>query len=149
MRMSIVLILIIIISVISYNAFRVPNSVSGINTGGTTLVVNQSSSQTKQLHYLIKQVLEKNSSALSELINFNCGGGSGCYDLGYFLTQIVYQMGEDEFVIMASELNSVDKRMLLDFIRAGLEYGYGYDYSEVDKLGIETAFPSLYAGLKD
>ena len=64
MRMSIVLILVIIISVISYNIFRVPNSVSGINTGGTTLVVNQSSSQTKQLHYLIKQVLEKNSSEL-------------------------------------------------------------------------------------
>lgn len=54
-------------------------------------------------------------------------------------------MGEDEFIIMMSELSSVDKMMLLDLTRAGLEYGY----SETDNLGIETAFPSIYAYLKD
>lgn len=145
MRISIVFILIIVVSFISYHTISVPNSISGINTGGTTLVVNQSNSQTRQLHYLIKQTLGRNSNALSELINFNCGGGSGCYDLGYFITQIIYQMGEDEFIIMMSELNSTDKMKLRQLIQAGLEYGYG----EVDKLGIETAFPSIYAYLKD
>ena len=123
--------------VILYDVISVPNSVSGINTKGTTLVVNQSSSQTKQLHRLIEKTLKKDTSALSELINFNCRGGSGCYDLGYFITQIVYQMGEDEFITMTLKLSQAEKTILLGFIEAGLEYGYHYNNGELNALRIK------------
>ncbi len=147
MKIFIVSILITISAVILYAVINVPSSVSGINTKGTTLVVNQSSSQTRELHHLIEKTLEKDTNALSELINFNCGGGSGCYDLGYFITQIIYQMGEDEFITMLSELSSIDKMSLRGFIEVGLEYGYGYSNS--NNLGMETALPDVSAYLQN
>jgi hypothetical protein len=77
--------------------------VDGIEIG-YTLYTNQTLEQNEKLNKLISQTLNKNSNALSELTEFWCGGGAGCYDLGGVISEIVYKMGETEFIKVASEL---------------------------------------------
>ncbi len=102
------------------------NEVNGIEIGHT-LFTNQSLGENKKLTDLITQTLNKDSKALSELTGFWCGGGAGCYDLGIILSQIVYKMGESEFIKIASELESDRKKSLKGLLNAGLEYGYEPD----------------------
>ncbi|WP_040254270.1 hypothetical protein [Psychroserpens mesophilus] len=71
------------------------------------------------------------------MTEFWCGGGAGCYDLGIITSEIVYKMGESEFVKIASELESERKNSLKGLLNAGLEYGYEPDRK------IENEFPKL------
>ena len=127
---------------ISVNACSLKISVQGIVIC-ETLSKNQSYSKNIKLQGLIKRVLEKDSSALVELINFDCGGGAGCYDLGYIITQIIYQISEEDFIVMMSALSSVDKSRLQELILAGLEYGDNNYDGKMDNIPLETALPSV------
>jgi hypothetical protein len=111
--------------------------VDGIEIG-QDLYIGQSLEQNKKLSELITQTLNKDSNALSELTEFWCGGGAGCYDLGIILSEIVYKMGESEFIKIASELESDRKNALKGLLYAGLEYGYESDRK------FEIEFPNLY-----
>ncbi len=110
--------------------------VDGIEIG-QDLYIGQSLKQNKKLSELITQTLNKNSNALSELTEFWCGGGAGCYDLGIITSEIVYKMGESEFIKIATELESERKNSLKGLLNAGLEYGYEPDRK------IENEFPKL------
>ncbi|MBV1887880.1 MAG: hypothetical protein KUG51_01170 [Urechidicola sp.] len=112
------------------------NEVDGIKIGDT-LYTNQSLEQNKKLTELISQTLNKKSSALSELIEFWCGGGAGCYDLGIITTELVYKIGQSEFMKVASKLESDRKKSLKGLLILGLEYGYEPDRK------IELEFPNL------
>ncbi len=104
---------------------------------GQDLYAGQSLEQNKKLTRLITRTLNKDSTALSELTEFWCGGGAGCYDLGIITSQIVYKMGESEFITLVTELKYNQKQSLKGLLYAGLEYGY-----EPDKK-IEIEFPNL------
>ncbi len=110
--------------------------VDGIEIGHT-LYTNQSFEQNKKLSDLITQTLNKNSNGLSELTEFWCGGGAGCYDLGFICTQLVYQVGEADFINMASDLNDKQKSSLKGLLDVGFEYG-NYENRKT-----ETEFPKL------
>src|SRR5690606_27510543 len=101
------------------------------------LYIGQSLEQNKKLSELITQTLNKDSNALSELTEFWCGGGAGCYDLGFVFTQIVYRIGESDFLNMASNLNQTQKSSLKGFLDVGFEYG------NYEKRRTETEFPKL------
>jgi hypothetical protein len=109
----------------------------------TTLYENQSYQSNKELCGLITKTLDKDENALSKLIDFWCGGGAGCYDLGFIVTQIIYKMGEDEFLLMAQKLNTGQFDDLVDLIEVGLEYGY------VGDKRIDDEFPKLFAFFND
>lgn len=113
------------------------SEVSGIEIG-QDLYVGQSLEQNRKLSELITHTLNKNSNALAELTEFWCGGGAGCYDLGIILSQIVYKLGESEFIKLAEKLNSDRKNNLKGLLIAGLEYGYEPDRK------IKSEFPKLY-----
>lgn len=104
---------------------------------GQTLYANQSLEQNEKLTELITRTLNKNSNALSELTNFWCGGGAGCYDLGTVLSDIIYKMNEVEFIKLASKLETEKKNSLKGLLDVGLEYGYEPGRK------IETEFPKL------
>lgn len=110
--------------------------VDGIEIG-QGLYVGQSLEQNKKLSELITQTLNKDSNALSELTDFWCGGGAGCYDLGLVFTQIVYRIGETDFIKMAEKLTEKQKGSLKGFLDVGFEYG---DYENKKS---ETEFPKL------
>ena len=112
------------------------NEVNGIEIG-QDLYIGQSLEQNKKLTELITQTLNKDSNALSELTEFWCGGGAGCYDLGTVLSEIVYKMSETEFIKLASILDLERKNSLKGLLNAGLEYGY-----ETERK-IEIEFPKL------
>jgi hypothetical protein len=110
--------------------------VDGIEIG-QDLYVGQSLKQNKKLSELITRTLNKDSSALSELTEFWCGGGAGCYDLGFVITQLVYRIRENDFIKMAEKLTKKQKGSLSGFLSVGFEYGNYTDKNVV------TEFPNL------
>lgn len=110
--------------------------VDGIEIG-QDLYIGQSLEQNKTLSKLISKTLQKESKALSELIRFPCGGGAGCYDLGFVITQLVYRIGENDFIEMTKKIPEKEKRSLEGFLTVGFEYGNFTDKN------IETEFPIL------
>jgi hypothetical protein len=123
------------------------NEVEGILID-QTLYVNQTLSKNKELRQLIKQTLNKDEKALAKLNDFWCGGGAGCYDLGFVITQIIYRQGEQEFMTMADKLNYKEIRGLESLIMAGLEYGDNDKDGKMDNKRIENEFPKLFELLK-
>jgi len=113
-----------------------------------TLYIHQSFSKNRELRKLISQTLNKDEKALAKLNNFWCGGGAGCYDLGYVVTQIIYRLGEPDFIIMADKLDRKDIPELEGLIMAGLEYGDNDKDGKMDNKRIETEFPELFKLLK-
>ena len=108
---------------------------------GDTLLVLQSYSENKELCHLIERALNKDSEALVGLINFPCGGAAGCYDVGYIVSQLVYRIGEHEFIQMTSKLTKQQQIEIRNYIEVGLEYGH-------NNLKIEHEFPELDKILK-
>lgn len=107
------------------------------------ILVYRSYQDNIKLRYLISKVLNQESGYLPKLINFDCGGGAGCYDLGFVITQIIYRVGEDEFITMTSTLTIEDKSILESLIRVGLEYGDNDRDGVMDNWDINTEFPKL------
>ena len=112
------------------------NEVNGIEIG-QTLYSNQSYGENKKLTELITQTLGGNSKSIAELVEFDCGGGEGCYDLGHVCTQLVYKIGETDFMKMTTDLNDIQKSSLKGLLDVGFEYGNYKDKTT------ETEFPRL------
>ena len=123
------------------------NEVEGILID-QTLYVNQTLSKNKELRQLIKQTLNKDEKALAKLNDFWCGGGAGCYDLGFVITQIIYRQGEQEFMTMVDKLNYNEIIGLEGLIMAGLEYGDNDRDGKMDNKKFENEFPELFQILK-
>jgi hypothetical protein len=123
------------------------NEVDGIIIGDT-LYENQSITENRKLRQLIRQTLDKDEKALVELNDFWCGGGAGCYDLGFVVTQIIYRLGEKDFMTIVAKLDNNKTNELEDLIMAGLEYGDNDKDGKMDNKRLETEFPKLYKLLK-
>ncbi|MEO7607749.1 MAG: hypothetical protein ABIV51_03995 [Saprospiraceae bacterium] len=123
------------------------NEVDGILIG-STLCENQSFSDNRQLRQLIHQTLGMDKKALAELSKFRCGGGAGCYDLGFIVTQIIYRIGAKEFATMLENLTSEETNLIEGLIMVGLEYGDNDKDGEMDDKRIENEFPELQKRLR-
>lgn len=123
------------------------NEVEGILID-QTLYVNQTLSKNKELRQLIRQTLNKDEKALTKLTDFWCGGGAGCYDLGFIVTQIIYKLGEKDFMTMVDKLDNKEIRGLEGLIMAGLEYGDNDRDGKMDNKRFENEFPELFQILK-
>ncbi|MFL9832052.1 hypothetical protein ABS764_14465 [Flavobacterium sp. ST-87] len=113
-----------------------------------TLYVHQGYETNKELRNLIQETLNKNEKAIPKMISFPCGGGAGCYDLGFVLTQIIYQIGEENFNQMVLRLDRNEIKGLRSLIRVGLEYGDHDNDGKVDDRKIENEFLILNETLK-
>ena len=115
---------------------------------GHDLYVHQDYQENRLLVSLIEKTLNNNQEAFSELISFPCGGGAGCYDLGFVVTQIVYKIGKTEFLRLVDSIETDKYPELLGLIRVGLEYGDHDNDNEVDNRKIENEFPEIYERIK-
>ena len=109
---------------------------------GNTLIENQTLSENRKLYDAVEKTVGLNSIGLIELINLNCGGAAGCYDLGDIITQIIYKVGEKDFLSIVEKLNSKQKQSLNELIKVGLEYGYANTQKDFEKV-----WPKLYQEL--
>lgn len=123
------------------------NEVDGIIIGHT-LYENQSFSENRELRQLIQQTLDKDEKSLAKLNEFWCGGGAGCYDLGFVVTQIIYRIGKKNFASMVEKLNKEETNSIEFLIMAGLEYGDNDKDGKMDNKKIEIEFPELQNLLK-
>ena len=114
-----------------------------------TLYENLTIPKQIELKRLIRQTLNKDETALAKLNKFWCGGGAGCYELGFIVTQIIYRIGEDEFIKMVVKLDRKEYLGLEGLIAAGLEYGDNNKDEKMDNKKIETEFPKLNKILLD
>ncbi len=96
-----------------------------------------------KLEKLIIGSLNKDKKSIIEIKNFDCSGGSGCYDLGYIITQIIYKLGEDEFIKIYNQISEENKKGFESLIRVGLEYGDNDYNGEMDNMTIKKEFPKL------
>jgi hypothetical protein len=118
------------------------NEVDGIFIDHT-LYENQSLEKNRELRQLIRQTLNKDEKALAKLNDFWCGGGAGCYDLGFIVTQIIYRLGDKDFTEMVAKLDENELTGLEGLIMAGLEYGDNDKDGKMDNKKIDTEFPKL------
>lgn len=116
--------------------------VDGIKIGHN-LYDTQGYKENQALVRLIKQTLKRDEASFAQLIGYWCGGAAGCYDLGGVITQIIYKIGEDDFIHMTNHLSSDQKKALKGLIDVGLEYGDNRLYSTAGSTTIDVAFPKL------
>lgn len=118
------------------------NNINGIIISDT-LLSNQSFQENKNLNKIINQCLNKEFNGFKKLLEYNCGEGAGCYDLGYILTQIIFRIGEDDYIKVISKLSKKDQINLNSFIKVGLEYGDNNYDEKMDNLRINDTFPKI------
>ncbi len=116
--------------------------VEGIKIGDT-LLVHQTQTQNQELIKAIQKTIKLDESGLDKLVNFECGGGAGCYDLGFVFSQIIYKIGEDKFVNLVRQIEPNKINGLKGLIEVGLEYGDNDNDGEMDNKKIELEFPNL------
>jgi hypothetical protein len=115
---------------------------------GNTLVENQTIEENKKLDTIILKTLNGDYNSLRKLNHFQCGDGSGCYDKGYIITQVIYKLGETEFIKMVEKLDEKELYGIENYIMVGLEYGDNDYDGELDNKKIEIEFPRLLKVLK-
>jgi len=133
-KRSLLFISVIIVGLLAF--FTVPRDTSlGIKLGGTHYAWQ---STVGNFHYrlLMARTLHGDSSALESLVNFDCGGGAGCYDHGEVLVQLLNKVGDAKFSLMVKELRTESKYVLHSLLAAGFEYG-----STVQVSDSEVRFP--------
>lgn len=118
------------------------NNINGIIISDT-LLSNQSFQENKNLNKIINQCLNKEFNGFKKLLEYNCGDGAGCYDLGYILTQIIFRIGEDDYIKVISKLSKKEQINLNSFIKVGLENGDNNYDEKMDNLRINDTFPKI------
>ena len=105
---------------------------------------NRSDLMSWKLKGIIDSAFRMESDAFRDFIVLsNTVDGESAYDLGYVLTQIIYMIGEDEFLKTINNLTNDEKAILISFINVGLEYGDN-DYDNIqDNKRIEDEFPLI------
>ncbi|MGV0847044.1 hypothetical protein ACTS9T_10795 [Empedobacter falsenii] len=105
---------------------------------------NRSDLMSWKLKGIIDSAFRMESDAFRDFIVLsNTVEGESAYDLGYVLTQIIYMIGEDEFLKTINNLTNDEKAILISFINVGLEYGDN-DYDNIqDNKRIEDEFPLI------
>ena len=105
---------------------------------------NRSDLMSWKLKGIIDSAFRMESDAFRDFIVLsNTVDGESAYDLGYVLTQIIYMIGEDEFLKTINNLTNDEKAILISFINVGLEYGDN-DYDNIqDNRRIENEFPII------
>jgi len=92
---------------------------------------------------LIKLTLQKDQNALRKLKNYSCQGGASCYNLGYVITQIIYKLGEIEFISIIDNLDKKELFGIEGLIEVGLKYGDNNYDGKMDNRKFENEFPNL------
>jgi hypothetical protein len=110
---------------------------------GDTLLVHQELKENRELADAIKKVLNKDESGIYQIMSIDCGGGAGCYDLGFVVTQLIYKIGEEEFVNMINKADKEKIKGIGGLIRAGLEYGDNDKDGVMDNKRINEKFPMI------
>lgn len=109
----------------------------------STFLENQSLYENRKLDTIINKTLKGDWNSLRRLNHFPCGEGSGCYDKGFVITQIIYKIGEQNFIKMVRKLDKKELYGIEDYIRVGLEYGDNNYDGKMDNKNSETEFPLL------
>ncbi|WOD45148.1 hypothetical protein [Hwangdonia lutea] len=95
------------------------------------------------MKHLIVKTLNKDYKALIALKNFPNGGAASSYDLGYIISQIIYRLGEDEFLSLVKKFPK-NEQNFEGLIDVGLEYGDNNYDGKMDDKKFEQEFPKLY-----
>lgn len=116
---------------------------------GNTFLENQSFEENKKLDTIIKSTLEGDYNSLRRLNHFPCGEGAGCYDKGFIITQIIYKIGEKNFIKMIENLDKKEIYGIEGYIEVGLEYGDNDGDGKIDHKIPEKEFPILMKKLAE
>lgn len=89
----------------------------------------------------IQRVLDRNEAGITELLSTDCGGGAGCYELGYVITQLIDKVGDEAFAAMIAGLPPEKLEKMAGYINVGLEYFDGTRRNRIDNQSVEATYP--------
>ncbi|OJJ23523.1 hypothetical protein BKI52_03935 [marine bacterium AO1-C] len=104
-------------------------------------------------YYLVKYIegiLAEKPGALKNLVQFDCGGASFCYDLGGVILQTLDKIGEAKMIELSAKLNKKTKEKLELLLLFGLEYSdiNSKKRKAPGKPNLALEFPKLHKSLK-
>ena len=123
-------------------------NVDGIVIGNDFLEY-QTFAENRRLDSIIKKTLQGDHNSLRRLNHFPCNNGVICYDKGYVITQIIYKVGEENFIKMVEKLDHKETYGMEGYIDVGLEYGDNNYDGKMDKKKSENEFPNLMKKLTE
>jgi hypothetical protein len=138
----------ILISLLLFLISCKKENIEGVKIG-KNLLENQSFAENKKLDTIIRTTLKGDYNSLRRLNHFPCGGGAGCYDKGFIITQIIYKIGENNFNKMVENLDRKELYNIEDYIKSGLEYGDNNKDGKMDNKIAEKEFPMLMKKLSE
>lgn len=109
---------------------------------GYDLTGGQSIKENRELIKFVNQVLDKKEIGIINLINFKTNG-AGSYDLGSILAQLIYKLGENDFIFLTKNLNNQQKIELKSLLEAGFEFGDNNHDGKIDDTALYKVFPKL------
>lgn len=133
---KVISVIVVLFTLISCN----PKEVDGIIIGNN---IEYKDNFGNKISDLIKLTLQKDQNSLRRLKNYGCQGGASCYDLGYVITQIIYKLGETEFISIIDNLDEKELFGIEGLIEVGLEYGDNNYDGKMDNKKFENEFPTL------
>ncbi len=95
----------------------------------------------------IRKAINQNENGLINLLEVSTDGESS-YEMGFIMSQIVYKIGEENFINMIKKLNSRQKSDIYSYIEVGLLYGDQNNDGEFDDKRIEKEFPLIFEYFK-
>lgn len=108
---------------ISTHLFYVFRPIAGVVVSEMAVSM-QNPAERYEYHRQLRGLLaERSPDALKYLINANCGGGSGCYDHGKTLVQVLIKLGDPSFSGIVPKLSKEESGLLLNLLSAAHEYG--------------------------
>ncbi|MFA6162172.1 MAG: hypothetical protein WC685_01955 [Methylobacter sp.] len=117
--------------VISSHLYYVFRTIYGVDVHEMA-VSTQSLTERYQYHRSIQLLIsDLDPDALKYLINADCGGGSGCYDHGKTLVQVLIKVGDHSFSKIIPKLHKEESERLLSLLSAGYEYGGFPEWSDL------------------
>jgi len=129
--------------VISSHLYYVLRPIDGIDVHEMAISLQSFVEQYKYHRSIQLLITDLDPDALKYLINADCGGGSGCYDHGKTLVQVLIKIGDSSFSGMIPKLRKEESEHLLNLLSVGYEYGGFPEWIDLER------FPLTFRALNE
>lgn len=143
MKKLAIMLLVLSFVVMSSHLYYVFSPIDSVDVHEMAISLQSPVEQYKYHRSIQLLIADLDPDALKYLINADCGGGSGCYDHGKTLVQVLIKIGDPSFSGMISKLRKEESEQLLSLLSVGYEYGGFPEWIDLER------FPLTFRALNE